>query len=549
MTPEPAKLTVDLIVATVGRRIELEHFLDSVASQTYRNVRVLVVDQNEDDRLAPVLERFESRLSIRRLRSPRGLSRARNVGLAQVTADIVAFPDDDCSYPPSLLEDVVQALAAHPEWAGLSVRTLDVRGRSSSMLWDRSAGAIGRFSIWRRAISIGIFLRASAVEAVGGFSEELGQGSGTRWGSGEESDLLLRMLESGLRIQYEPSLHVRHESPLPTLTERDRRRAYEYGLGHGHVLRMHGYPRWFVAFRVAQLIGASGAFALKTRLGSAQFYLAMALGRAKGWSRAHQAPAGEGSPPAEAEAAPGACVQADGKAYRLDAPSEDYIGELVRTSHRPYEHDLLRALRVLLPPGALIADVGANIGNHTMYFAAHGFRVHAFEPNPDAVEYLRRNVLINRFGDLVQVHAVAAGDHAGTASVALGESEMRLGMARSLPGAGDIPLVRLDDLLGDEEVALIKIDVEGAEASVVRGAASIIARDKPVIVVETENDGRRHALDSLLSEHHRFPMAFYGPPTYIYVARRRDLLKLARQWRVLLEAAGRVQHRLHNRGP
>ncbi len=549
MPVDPAQLAVDLVIGTVGRRLELERFLESVAGQTYRNVRVIVVDQNEDDRLDPVLRRHEGRLSILRLRSSRGLSRARNIGLAEVSGDVVAFPDDDCWYPDRLIEDVVQLLTEHSEWAGLSVRARDSHGRSSSMLWDRSAGPIGRYTIWRRAISFGIFLRSSAVEAAGGFAEDLGQGSGTGWGSGEESDYLLRILDSGLRVQYEPSLHVCHESPMPALTKADRRKAYEYGLGHGHVLRVHGYPAWFVAFRVAQLLGASALFAAKTRLGMAQYYLAMAVGRANGWSQAERTSVAAHVPPPadELEETRGALVEADGKRYRLDAPPGDYIGELVRTSHRPYEHDLLRALRVFLTPGAMVADVGANIGNHTMYFAAHGLRVHALEPNPEAVEYVRRNVLVNGFGETVHIHAVAAGDRAGRVSVTPGESEMRLGMARSVEGQGDVPLIRLDDLVGEERVALIKIDVEGAEESVVRGAASIIARDKPVIVVETGNAEQRRALDSLLRTHHRFPMSFYWPPTYVYVPRRRDLLKLARQWRVLVEVAGRVKHRLHDR--
>lgn len=275
--------TVDLIVATLGRTSELEHFLDSVVSQSYPRVRVILVDQNDDDRIVPVVERAASSLSILRVHSEPGLSRARNVGLAEVTADVVAFPDDDCWYPEHLLEDVVERLAVHPDWAGLSVTTLDSEGRSSSLLWDRSAGPLGRYSLWRRAISIGIFLRSSAVETVGGFAEDIGAGAGTRWGSGEESDYLLRVLESGFHVQYDPSLHVGHESPAPGLTAKDRRKAFEYGLGQGHVLRLHGYPIWFVAYRVAQLLAGSLLFALKNKIGLAQFYFAMALGRASGW--------------------------------------------------------------------------------------------------------------------------------------------------------------------------------------------------------------------------------------------------------------------------
>lgn len=279
MTPG---LTVDLVLPTLGRTDELRRFLESVASQTYRGVRVIVVDQNDDDRLDAVLAAFVPALDIRHLRSQPGLSRARNVGLEEVTSDLVGFPDDDCWYPAELVADVVRAFTEHSEWAGLSVCMRDARGKPSGMLWDRSAGPIGRYSIWRRAISIGIFLRASVVMAAGGFAEDLGQGSGTHWGSGEESDYLLRVIETGWRVQYEPSLYVHHESPEPT-TSAESRKAYGYGLGHGRVLRAHHYPVWFVAFRVAQLLLGSAVFVLTGRPAKARFYCAMALGRALGW--------------------------------------------------------------------------------------------------------------------------------------------------------------------------------------------------------------------------------------------------------------------------
>jgi glycosyltransferase involved in cell wall biosynthesis len=278
--------SIDLVVATVGDAPGLECFLQSVAAQSYRDVRAIVVDQNDDDRLGPLLAKAGETLPIVHVRSAPGLSRARNAGLAHVSGDLVAFPDDDCWYPDGLLEGVVAALTRHPEWAGLSVCVRDSRGELSSMLWDRSAGPIGRYSIWRRAISIGLFLRPAATAAAAGFREDLGQGSGTRWGSGEESDYVLRVLERGLRLQYEPSLHVHHESPAPAFSRAESRKAHAYGMGHGRVLRLHHYPAWFVAFRVAQLSFGSLVFLLTGRLAKARYYFAMARGRAQGWLQA-----------------------------------------------------------------------------------------------------------------------------------------------------------------------------------------------------------------------------------------------------------------------
>ena len=95
-----------LVLATVGRTEELNRFFASLDYATHRNFEVILVDQNPDDRLNSVLDHYDGRFPALHLRSERGLSRARNVGLRRVTGDVVAFPDDDCWYPPNLLNQV-----------------------------------------------------------------------------------------------------------------------------------------------------------------------------------------------------------------------------------------------------------------------------------------------------------------------------------------------------------------------------------------------------------------------------------------------------------
>jgi len=100
--------------------------------QTYANFELIVVDQNDDDRLVPILKDYKEKFSILHLRSKKGLSRARNVGLRYVSGDIVAFPDDDCWYPPDLLERVANFFEEHPGVDGLTGRSVDENGESSS---------------------------------------------------------------------------------------------------------------------------------------------------------------------------------------------------------------------------------------------------------------------------------------------------------------------------------------------------------------------------------------------------------------------------------
>jgi glycosyltransferase involved in cell wall biosynthesis len=261
----------DLVVATVGRVTELARLLDSLVAQTHGRLRVIVVDQNPDDRLNDALDGV--RLDILRLRSEPGLSRARNAALEHLTADLVAFPDDDCVYPEGLLEHVAERLAGHLELDGLTGRIADSEGRSSGS-WKADRALLTRSNLWNRANSATVFLRRAVVERVGSFDEELGLGSGTLWHSAEEIDYLLRALATGARIEYDPALVVEH--PLvPDQASVGRRD----GASVGYLLRKHGYPARTRARMLVRPIGGALVSVGRGDLGRARYHAATFRGR------------------------------------------------------------------------------------------------------------------------------------------------------------------------------------------------------------------------------------------------------------------------------
>ena len=250
-------MTFDLVVATVGRVDELGRLLRSFEAQTHRNFRVLLVDQNEDGRLDGVLAEH-GLLRIERLRSEPGLSRARNVALAHLGADAIAFPDDDCVYPPDLLERVAARLE------GLD----GVTGREP--WWPAQAALLTRDNLWNRSISFAIFLRRSVVERVGQFDEGLGLPSR----SGEETDYLIRALDAGARIAYDPTLVVDHPHKAADLSAVGARD----GASLGYILRKHRYPRSTVTRMLVR--PAAGVLLDPRRAG---FHLATLRGRLRGY--------------------------------------------------------------------------------------------------------------------------------------------------------------------------------------------------------------------------------------------------------------------------
>lgn len=278
---------IDLVVPTVGRTAELERFLGSVVEQTWKGpTRVILVDQNPDDRLAPIVEAHGDHLTILRLRSAPGTSRACNVGFSHSTAEIVGRGDDDCWYPPDALARVVSAFQEHPEWSALSGMSSDESGRPTQLRWDRIAGDVTRKNVFRRAIAFTLFMRRSMLEVLGGWDETYGprpQPDGAIGGASEETEYLLRGLAAGLTIGYEPAIRIFHADLRPSLSDRrSMRKAYSYGLDHTRLLRQYGFPSWYAAARSAQLCVASALFLTRGDLGTARFYAAMARGRFRG---------------------------------------------------------------------------------------------------------------------------------------------------------------------------------------------------------------------------------------------------------------------------
>jgi len=97
-----------IIVCTYGRARALEHLLESLAVQTYRDFEVLVVDGNrENSPVEAIVGMFQNcALNLRRIPAPKGLTRQRNVGIEQSRGDVLCFLDDDVTMEPDFLSRV-----------------------------------------------------------------------------------------------------------------------------------------------------------------------------------------------------------------------------------------------------------------------------------------------------------------------------------------------------------------------------------------------------------------------------------------------------------
>ena len=236
-------------------------------------------------------------------------------------------------------------------------------------------------------------------------------------------------------------------------------------------------------------------------------------------------------------------VNSDIGPYQVVLLPHDHISNVIRHSGQPYEPILVSIVRELTKPECVIVDVGANLGNHTIYWAKAGRRVVAFEPNPLTRSALLESVRLNNLQGLVDVRSVALGAKTGTGTLHTLLAGNQGAVAVEQAVGGDIEVVRLDDL-ALPHFSVIKIDVEGSEESVILGARETIRRFRPVIVAEALQDDR--GVVGLLRDlgYCRLPASLAGTPTYLYVPAMKSVSVLFRSRTLTRRLAQGVARRL-----
>lgn len=139
-----------------------------------------------------------------------------------------------------------------------------------------------------------------------------------------------------------------------------------------------------------------------------------------------------------------------------------------------------------LRPGDVFVDVGANIGTLTLpasLIVGDKGHVFSFEAHPKTAEYLRGNVALNRRANITVIHA-AVGDHKGSVCFSSSRSDDQ---NRVVETGVSVPLETLDSVLPDVDVRLLKIDTEGFELFVLRGAERVLQRTDAIYIESCES--------------------------------------------------------------
>lgn len=201
----------------------------------------------------------------------------------------------------------------------------------------------------------------------------------------------------------------------------------------------------------------------------------------------------------------------------------DHILRTIRQTNNFYEKELLDASRQFLRSGDSIVDVGSNVGNHAVYWASSvECQVFAFEPVPQIFDCLIQNIVANQLETRIFPNRIAVGSESGSANIesydALNSGASRISQQHDV---GEIPVKSIDslDFLESQSIRLLKVDVEGMEFDVLKGAMKLIGRDTPVIICECPTDGEFEQIRTLLASVDYIPIeCFNATATYLFVS-------------------------------
>lgn len=169
----------------------------------------------------------------------------------------------------------------------------------------------------------------------------------------------------------------------------------------------------------------------------------------------------------------------------LDLTNGEFIQNRIFLEQNYFEVSHLSQLRKYVKKNAVILDIGANLGNHTVFFAKEcgAKKIYAFEPTRETFLILEENIRINNLDRIVAAMNIALGAKDTKADVIVN--------AKNAGGNhveenidGNVIMSTLDGLSLSDRIDFVKIDVEGFEFEVLKGAGKTLDRDRPDIFIE-----------------------------------------------------------------
>lgn len=219
-----------LILCTLNRPKELDSCVNSILNQTYDNFEIIIIDQSDEENKKYI--KFHDKVKYFHT-NDRGLSHCRNLALSYVCGDYCCLMDDDAEFKSNTLFEIQRIIKLHKcdVVSGLIV------DKNTNEKWMKTMGDKDCFVSFNNVFgcsSASLTIKTSILKKYR-FDERLG--AGNRWGCGEETDLLLRIMYDGYLIYYSPNIIIYH--PKEQIADANLNKIYKYNLGYGAYFCKH----------------------------------------------------------------------------------------------------------------------------------------------------------------------------------------------------------------------------------------------------------------------------------------------------------------------
>ncbi|MDD5580003.1 MAG: glycosyltransferase family 2 protein [Methylobacter sp.] len=223
-------MKVSLILATLGRDLEVAEFLHSLLNQTHKNFELVIIDQNKDGKIDTMVKPFMSCFEVLHVKvNFTGNARARDYGISFAQGRIIAFPDDDCVYEKEVLEKVIAEFEKRKELSILVAGSYDFSSNRFSIgINSHRAQYFSRFNMM--GVEFTQFFNRNRIDGEQ-FHLDHDFGIGSKYSGAEGFELLYRLLRAGGTAFYTPEIKIYHPDKDHYKLGTGRMLMYSTGIG------------------------------------------------------------------------------------------------------------------------------------------------------------------------------------------------------------------------------------------------------------------------------------------------------------------------------
>lgn len=279
---------MDIVICTYNNASLLERTLGTIANQQIsvsESWSVLVVDNNCTDNTAAVVDRYIQAKTIpglRRVVEPKqGLTQARLCGIRNTTSDWTAFVDDDCLLAENWVAQAIRFVASHSQCGAFGGKVILkweqppspilVKHQRAFAACDRgeTVQQLSRFDF--HIPGAGLIVQRKALEQSGWLEQQFLMGrNGNQLTAGDDSEIVLRILNAGYELWYTPNCVLHHFIPTKRISETYLvQMTYGFGAAAPYIASLqwhHSYPMWLITslLRIMKYLLATLKFGILT---------------------------------------------------------------------------------------------------------------------------------------------------------------------------------------------------------------------------------------------------------------------------------------------